>query len=57
VAAAANLWLGVSSAGCSFGEELPIFLLIFLLPAAVAVFVRWKFLSSGSEANDAEQSA
>ncbi len=44
VAAASNMWIGVSQAGYSFQEELPIFLLIFLLPAAVAVFVRWKFL-------------
>jgi len=44
VAAAANMWIGVSQAGYSFKEELPIFLLIFLLPAAVAVFVKWKFL-------------
>lgn len=42
--AAANLWLGVLRAGYSFGEELPIFLLIFLLPVAVAVFVKWKVL-------------
>jgi hypothetical protein len=34
VAAAANLWLGVSRAGYSFREELPIFLLLFLLLAA-----------------------
>lgn len=45
VLAAANLWVGVSRAGYSFAEELPIFLLIFLLPVAVAVFVKWKFLS------------
>ncbi len=44
VAAAANMWVGVSRASYSFQEELPIFLLIFLLPTAVAVFVRWKFL-------------
>ncbi len=44
VAAASNMWIGVSQAGYSFQEELPFFLLIFLLPAAVAVFVRWKFL-------------
>jgi hypothetical protein len=44
VAAAVNLWIGVSQAGYSFQEELPIFLLIFLLPAAVAVLVKWKFL-------------
>jgi len=44
VAAAANMWVGVSQAGYSFQEELPIFLLIFLLPVAVAVFVKWKIL-------------
>ena len=44
VAAAANMWMGVSHAGYSFREELPIFLLIFLLPPAVAIFVRWKGL-------------
>jgi hypothetical protein len=44
VVAAVNLWIGVSQAGYSFLEELPIFLLIFLLPASVAVFVKWKFL-------------
>lgn len=44
VAAAANMWVGVSHAGYSFREEFPIFLLIFLLPSAVAIFVKWKFL-------------
>ena len=42
--AASNMWIGVSRAGYSFQEELPIFLLIFLLPAAMAVLVTWKFL-------------
>lgn len=44
VVAAGNMWMGVSQAGYSLKEELPIFLLIFLVPAAVAVFVKWKFL-------------
>jgi len=44
VVAAANMWMGVSQAGYSFQEELPIFLLIFLVPVAVAVVVKWKFL-------------
>jgi hypothetical protein len=44
VAAAVNMWIGMSQAGYSFKEELPIFLLIFLLPVAVAVFARWKLL-------------
>jgi len=44
VVAAVNMWLGVSKAGYSFGEELPIFLLIYLLPLAGAAFVvlKWK---------------
>ena len=41
--ALANLWLGVSRAGYSFGEELPIFLAIFAVPAAAAALVWWKF--------------
>ena len=36
--------VGVSQAGYSFWERLPIFLLIFLLPVDVAVFVKWKVL-------------
>ena len=42
--AAANMWVGVAKAGYSVSEELPIFALIFAVPAAVAVLVRWKFL-------------
>jgi hypothetical protein len=42
-AAAANMWVGVYRVGYSFREELPVFLLIFLLPAAVAVLAKWKF--------------
>jgi hypothetical protein len=38
VAAAVNLWVGVARAGYSFFEELPIFLVIFLLPACAALF-------------------
>ncbi|MBI1805603.1 MAG: hypothetical protein HYR76_00970 [Ignavibacteria bacterium] len=44
VAAASNMWIGVSKAGYSFQEELPIFLLVFVLPTAVAVVVKLKFL-------------
>jgi hypothetical protein len=43
IGAGINLYLGVKRAGYSFKEELPIFLLIFALPAAVAVFVWWRF--------------
>jgi hypothetical protein len=42
--AAANMWVGVAKAGYSVAEELPIFLLIFALPAAVAVLVKWRLL-------------
>jgi len=38
-----NMWVGVAKAGYSVAEELPIFLLIFALPAAAAAFIWWKF--------------
>ncbi|OGA23775.1 MAG: hypothetical protein A3I02_06180 [Betaproteobacteria bacterium RIFCSPLOWO2_02_FULL_67_26] len=43
IAAGVNMWVGVAKAGYSVAEELPIFLLIFALPAAAAGFVWWKF--------------
>lgn len=42
VAALVNLWIGVSRAGYTVLEELPIFLLIFALPASLAAYVWWK---------------
>lgn len=39
-----NMWVGVAKAGYSVTEELPIFLLIFGLPALVAVLLKWKFI-------------
>lgn len=39
-----NFRIGVSKAGYSVAEELPILLLLFLVPAAAAVLVRWRFL-------------
>jgi hypothetical protein len=42
VVAAINMYFGVARAGYAFREELPIFLVIFLLPAIVAVVAqRW----------------
>jgi len=38
-----NLWVGVNKAGYSVGEELPIMLFLFLVPAAAAILVKWKF--------------
>jgi hypothetical protein len=40
--AGVNMWIGVSRAGYSVAEELPIFLLIFSVPAAAAAFAWWK---------------
>jgi hypothetical protein len=42
-AALINMWIGVSRAGYSVGEEFPIMLVIFVPPAALAGFVCWKF--------------
>jgi hypothetical protein len=42
-ATAFNMWVGISQAGYSLREELPIMLLLFALPAAVALIVHWKF--------------
>ena len=43
VATAANMYIGVARAGYSFTEELPIFLLLFGVPAMVALIVRYKY--------------
>lgn len=44
VAAAINMWVGVSHAGYPFSAEAPIFVVVFGVPAAAAVFVRWMSL-------------
>lgn len=41
VISAFNLFVGVSRAGYTAAEELPIFLLIFAVPALVAVILAW----------------
>ena len=38
-----NMWFGVSRAGYSVSEELPIFALLFAVPTAVALYLWWKF--------------
>jgi hypothetical protein len=43
IISAFNLWVGVSKAGYSFGDELPIFLLIFAVPGIVAIILKWRF--------------
>jgi|APMI01.1.fsa_nt_gi uncharacterized membrane protein YwaF len=44
LAAATNMWFGITQAGYSLREELPIFLLIFLIPSIFALFVKRRFL-------------
>jgi len=39
-----NMWVGVSRAGYSVAEEVPVFLLLFGVPAVVAVVLKWKVL-------------
>jgi hypothetical protein len=41
VAALLNLWVGVSRAGYSVADEAPIAVLVFSVPAAVALFLWW----------------
>ena len=42
VAAAVNLWIGVAGAGYSVADEAPVFLLVFGIPAAVALVALWQ---------------
>ncbi|TMH38342.1 MAG: hypothetical protein E6H49_02965 [Betaproteobacteria bacterium] len=44
IIAGANMWVGVAKAGYSVTEELPIFLLIFGVPAAAAILLKWRLL-------------
>jgi hypothetical protein len=43
VGAGINMWAGVSKAGYSVQEEIPFFFIVFLIPAAVALLVWWRF--------------
>jgi hypothetical protein len=36
-----NMWLGVSKVGYSVAEEIPFFLIVFAVPAAVALVI-WR---------------
>ena len=42
IGAGINMWLGVSKAGYSVRDEAPVFLIVFGVPAAVAVLVWWR---------------
>lgn len=41
VCAAVNMWVGVTRAGYTVGQEAPIFLVVFGVPAAAALLVWW----------------
>jgi hypothetical protein len=41
--AAFNMWVGVSRAGYSVGDELPIFVVVFAVPAGLALLL-WRRL-------------
>lgn len=41
--AAINMWIGVAKAGYSVAEEAPIFLVVFLVPAVVALAIWWRY--------------
>jgi len=38
-----NLWVGVEKAGYSVKEELPILIIVFLVPAVFAAFIIWRY--------------
>lgn len=42
VIATVNLWIGVTKAGYSVREELPILLVVFAVPAALAGVIIWR---------------
>jgi hypothetical protein len=44
VISTANLWVGVSKAGYTLTEELPICLFIFGVPTIAAIFLKWRVL-------------
>ncbi len=42
VVALVNMWVGVTHAGYSVREELPILVIVFLVPAALAAVAIWR---------------
>ncbi len=40
--AVANMWVGVTKAGYTLAQELPILLVVFAVPAAIALAVAWR---------------
>lgn len=42
VVALVNMWVGVAKAGYSVAQELPILLVVFAVPAALALVLAWQ---------------
>jgi hypothetical protein len=42
IAAAINLWVGVTQAGYTFIHELPIFFIVFAIPVTAASLTLWR---------------
>lgn len=42
IACAVNMWVGITQAGYSFMQELPIFVIVFGIPAAAALLTWWR---------------
>ena len=49
VIAAINMWVGINHAGYTFMQELPIFALVFGVPAVAALFTWWRLRSLTKE--------
>jgi hypothetical protein len=43
IGAGVNMAMGVKKAGYTVTEEAPVFLIVFGVPALVALFLRWRF--------------
>jgi hypothetical protein len=46
VATLVNMWVGVNKAGYSVKDETPVALLVFAVPAIVAIVIWWRFSAS-----------
>lgn len=46
VIAVVNMWIGVTRAGYTVMQELPILFIVFAVPAAIAVIVAWQLTRS-----------
>ncbi len=46
VVALVNMWVGVTRAGYTVAQELPILLIVVAVPAAIAVIVAWQLARS-----------